>query len=82
MNPSILNDEWVGFLGDSEYQSSDGLKMSYWSFVGITDKVPSDAVILTVDDCIDDSELFVDQFFAVENKKQHICVVKFHYGDD
>jgi hypothetical protein len=33
LNPLILNDEWVGFMGDSEYVNEEGkLIFGYWCF--------------------------------------------------
>ena len=79
-NTLILDDEWVRFQGDSEYKDEEGnWHMGYWSFLGIVDDVPADAIILDFDDEVDEKFLYEDLAFAIRNSNGNICVVKFHY---
>ena len=42
INVGILNAEWVGFQGDSEYVDENGeVQLGYWSFVEVLDE-PAD----------------------------------------
>lgn len=79
LNTSILNSEWVGFHGDSEYLDGDGnLHFGYWTFVGITDD-PKGEVPFGLDDEIDEEALYGEFIVLVRNKKDHICMVAFGY---
>lgn len=83
INPYILNDEWVGFCGDSEYVNEDGqLKMGYWEFLSIIET--KDAPVgnkFTLDDEIDDSELQHNLEWEVENDKGTVCMVRIIYKE-
>lgn len=82
-NTYILDDEWVRFQGDSEYQDENGeWQMGYWSFLGIVDDVPEDAIILGFNDEVEEDVLYKDLAFAIRNNNGNICVVKFHYRRD
>lgn len=82
-NTYILDDEWIHFQGDSEYKDDDGeLHLGYWSFIGIVDDVPEDAIILGFNDEVEEDVLYKDLAFAIRNNNGNICVVKFHYRRD
>ena len=83
LNPEILNSEWVGFQGDSEYVDEQGnVQMGYWSFVDIIDD-PQDTIPWELGDEVPEESLYKNYRFIIKNKKDHICVVKFHYrGED
>lgn len=83
LNPSILNSEWVGFQGDSEYQDANGdWHLGYWSFVGITEDSKGE-IPWNLDDEVPENAIYVnDLTFVVKNNKDHICLVKFHYRRD
>lgn len=82
LNSSILNSEWVGFQGDSEYQDANGdWHLGYWSFVNIIDD-PLDTIPWELDDEVPEESLYKNYRFIIKNKKDHICVVKFHYTED
>lgn len=81
VNTSILNSEWVGFHGDSEYVDADGeVQMGYWTFRDISD----DGVIIPfeLDDEIPEGALYEDYLIPIRNKNGNICVVEFHYRSD
>ena len=83
LNQLILNDEWVRFHGDSEFQNKNGEWMlGAWSFLAIIEEVPEDAIILNPDDEIDENLVYEDLLFCIRNAKGHICVVQFHYRRD
>ena len=77
INVGILNAEWVGFQGDSEYVDENGeVQLGYWSFVEVLDE--SADYPWTVNDKIPVKELN-NWLFKIKNSKNHTCVVKFNY---
>lgn len=80
LNSSILNDEMVGFQGDSEYLDETGnLQLGAWSFIGITDD-SQEEIPFDLDDEIEEEVLYNDELIIIiKNKHDHICMVKFHY---
>jgi len=82
INSSILNSEWIGFQGDSEYIDDDGnLQFGAWSFIGITDDTQEESPF-DLDDEIDEEALYGNYLVPIRNKKDNICVVEFHYRRD
>lgn len=83
LNPAILNAEWVGFQGDSEYVDENGVtQMGYWSFLDILQDEPTDDD-WNLEDEVDDSVLYEDKWlFRIVNSKGNVCVVKFSYRRD
>ena len=82
LNPLILNDGWVGFCGDSEYISENGeVRMGYWAFLDALEIDDGHSGnYLTLDDEIDDSKLFGETRWEVENDEGLLCTVKFMYN--
>lgn len=79
LNPLILNDEWVGFNGDSEYEHPQlGLMMGGWTFHEILNDAPTDND-WNLDDEIPDEALYRDYLFKIVNGNGNVCVVQFHY---
>lgn len=79
INPHILNEEWIGFHGDSEYVDENGvIQMGYWNFLGITDNTQGE-VPWDLDDEIPEKVLYSDYLVPVLNKNGNICVVEFMY---
>lgn len=80
VNPLILDAEWVGFSGNSEYKREDGeYAMGYWNFLGIAEDEATDDD-WSLDDEIDDSILYEDKWlFRIVNGKGNVCIVKFIY---
>ena len=82
LNPLILDAEWVGFQGDSEFKDIKGeLQLGYWSFLKI---VPvgtySENYVYDVDDDVDEGIILSNKFqFIVRNKKGNWCAVEFKY---
>lgn len=82
LNSSILNSEWVGFHGDSEYADKDGeIHFGYWTFLGIVDNTKGE-VPFDLDDEIPEEMIYYSDYIIIKNKKGNICVVKFHYRRD
>ena len=82
LNSSILNEEWVGFQGDSEYFDADGeLQFGNWTFVGITEDTKGE-IPLDLDDEIPEEALYGDYLFIIKNSNGNVCVVKFGYRSD
>ncbi|WP_405265312.1 hypothetical protein [Methanobrevibacter sp.] len=83
VNYFILNDEKVGFQGDSEYQDENGeIRMGYWSFLdifGVEYSYMND--YFTLDDEIDDSELLEKSIWKIKNDNGVICLVEIVYND-
>lgn len=78
LNPLILNNEWVGFNGDSEYLNDKGeLILGYWVFLDIIEEDTGD--ILTLDSEIDEFALFNVEVFKIRNDHGNICLVEFRY---
>lgn len=83
INSSILNDEWVGFLGDSEYTDSNGeLVFGYWHFKEIVGKELSkdmneDEWVFDVEDKIDINTS--KSIIFIRNSNNNICLVKLMY---
>ena len=82
LNPLILNDGWVGFCGNSEYICENGeVRMGYWAFLDALEIDDSHSGnYLTLDDEIDDSKLFGETRWEVENDEGLLCTVKFMYN--
>ena len=79
INSSILNSEWVGFSGDSEFVDSDGeLQLGYWNFIGITDETKGETPF-ELEDEISEEAVYGDYTVLIRNKKNHICMVQFKY---
>ena len=89
LNSGILNAGWVGFSGDSEFQSEDGeWKLGYWSFIGIIDEsevaeIEEEYGGWHLDDDFPEEAVFnQDKDIPVYNNKGQLCVVQFHYRRD
>ena len=82
LNPLILNDGWVGFCGNSEYICENGeVRMGYWAFLEALEiDDPHSGNYLTLDDEIDDSKLFGETIWEVENDEGLLCTVEFTYN--
>ena len=79
INSSILNSEWVGFSGDSEYVDDNGeVQMGYWNFVGITEETKGETPF-EIEDEIPEEAVYGDFTVLIRNKKDHICMVEFKY---
>ena len=74
VNTAILNDEeWLGFFGDSEYETDDGeIRMGYWSFIGVFRKL---------DDDISDDALTGEYIYRVMNDNGNVCEIILTYND-
>ena len=83
INPLILNNtSMVGFMGDSEYVDEDGeLVMGYWAFNSIDELNGAGRTPFSLDDMIDESELFdvEDMLFFVKNDDGVVCKILFIY---
>lgn len=86
LNSGILDEEWIGFQGDSEYISESGeIQMGYWSFKNIIDKdyvsgIKKEYPTFNLNDEIDEEEIFNQELsFLIWNNKDSLCVVQFHY---
>lgn len=49
VNPTIVNAEWIGFNGDSEYKKDDDVKMGSWSLIDIDYDAISNNELLELD---------------------------------
>ena len=79
INSSILNSEWVGFSGDSEFVDSDGeLQMGYWNFIGITKETKGETPF-EIEDKIPEEAIYGNFTVLIRNKKDHVCMVEFKY---
>ena len=92
VNPTIVNAEWIGFNGDSEYKKDDDVKMGSWSLIdidydAISNKELSDVYLedesvgvnWNLDDSIPESLLNKGLTFEVENDKGHLCLIQLNY---
>lgn len=81
LNPLILDEEWIGFQGDSEYMNADGeLVFGYWEFHEVDEYGHINRVPYKLDDMIEDYLLCNnDSLFIIENDKGVVCKVKFIY---
>ena len=90
VNPLILNDGWVGFQGDSEFESDGGFTgLGAWSYLDIIQdeqtlaEIKNDTFWLPVYDI--DDEITITEMMAkcliVRNDGGAYCVVKFHYHE-
>lgn len=80
INSSILNsEEWIRFMGDSEYIGRDGvLRLGYWVFESIQKDAETD---LNLDSEIQDENLNGFQSFLVKNDNGTVCKITLIYGD-
>ena len=77
INTGILNSEWVGFSGDSEYEDADGeLQLGYWNFIGITEDTQGE-IPFELDDEIPEEALTGDYTVLIKNAKGNVCMVQF-----
>ena len=82
LNSSILNSEWLNFMGDSEYVDENGeLQFGYWSFLGIVEETNGE-VPFDLKDELPEEAIYGNYLVPIRNKKDHICVVEFHYRGD
>lgn len=83
LNTGILNAEWIGFHGDSEYEDKDGeWHLGAWSFIGVTTN-PRGEIPWELDDEVEEEALYNPELtFVIRNKRGKICLVKFHYRRD
>ena len=78
INPSILNSEWVGFQGDSEYEDEDGeLQMGCWTFKSI--ETDPKGTPYQLDDELTNYEIYGDCNIRVQNEKENICIIELGY---
>lgn len=82
LNPHMLNEEKVGFFGDSEFTDKDGkLKLGYWSFLTLFDAWFRNVEYPTLDDEADiDVILKGDGYVELFNDNGNLCGVEFYYG--
>ena len=82
INAGILNSEWIGFSGDSEYEDENGeLQLGYWNFIGITEDTNGE-IPFDLTDEIPEEAIHGDCLIPIKNNKGNICVIKFTgYGD-
>ena len=68
VNTSILNsEEWMGFFGDSEYETDDGeLRMGYWVFIGTFNNI-AQGFYGELDDEISDDALTGEYLYRIKN---------------
>ena len=79
INSSILNSEWVGFSGDSEFVDSDGeLQMGYWTFIGIIEHRKG-KTFFEIDDEIPEEDIYGNHAVLIRNKNDNVCMVEFKY---
>ena len=79
INTSILNSEWVGFNGDSEYIDENGeLQMGCWTFKGIIQDPQGEPY--TINDEIQDDIIYGDWLIPVTNEKGNICIIELGYN--
>ena len=78
INTSILNSEWVGFNGDSEYIDENGeLQMGCWTFKEILQDPQGTPYQLT--DEIDNYAIYGDCSIPVKNEKGNVCIIELGY---
>ena len=82
VNTAILNDEeWLGFFGDSEYETDDGeIRMGYWSFIGVFRNIPQ-RFYKELDDDISDDALTGEYIYRVMNDNGNVCEIILTYND-
>lgn len=78
INPSILNNEWVGFNGDSEFVDENGeLQMGSWTFLEVSSK---QEVHYGLNANVGNDKIFNGSWtFWVQNDKGHSCKVQLNY---
>ena len=88
LNPLILNEEWVGFIGDSEYVNEEGkLIFGYWCFHELDELANKygkniGGTPFKLDDSIEETAFRdKDMKFIVENDKGVVCKVGFIYPE-
>lgn len=87
VNSAILNDDnYVGFLGDSEYVDEAGnIIMGYWEFCHTVKKLPKNKKAYKLDDYVEVYKLhFIPKgecYFVIENDNEEICLVRFIYDE-
>ena len=78
INTSILNSEWVGFNGDSEYIDEDGeIQMGCWTFKDILQDPQGTPYQLT--DEVDNYAIYGDCTISVINENGNVCLVELGY---
>lgn len=78
INPSILNSEWVGFQGDSEYVDEDGeAQLGYWTFKSIVADYKGKSY--AIDDEVDNYAIYGGSPVAVRNENNNVCMVELGY---
>lgn len=84
LNPTILNNEWVGFFGDSEFINKNGeLIMGAWTFNTLFDGWLRDVEYPTLDTEVDEDEISKgNHYVELFNDNGDLCGVEFLYGDD
>lgn len=82
LNPHFLNEEKVGFFGDSEFIDNDGkLQMGYWTFRTLFDGWLKDVEYPTLDDEADTGVILKgDGYVELFNDNGDLCGVEFMYG--
>lgn len=78
INTSILNSEWVGFNGDSEYIDEDGeLQMGSWTFLEVSSKQEAH---YGLDAEVGNDKIFNSPWtFWVQNDNGTSCKVQLNY---
>ena len=83
INPNILDNEWEGFFGDSEYIAEDGsLKLGYWTLCKVLDAKMLNGIYYTINDKIDESQLTGNNYFKILNSNNNLCFVKLVYDGE
>lgn len=79
INSSILNSEWIGFTGDSEYVDADGeLQLGYWTFIGIIE-YRKGKTFFEIDDEIPEEVIHGNHAVLIRNENDNVCMVEFKY---
>lgn len=82
INPNILDNEWEGFFGDSEYIAEDGsVKLGYWTLCKVLDDEKNEEVF-TVNDKIDEKNITAETYLKIINSNNNLCLVKLMYNGD
>lgn len=78
INPSILNSEWVGFTGDSEFVDENGeLQMGSWTFLEVSSK---QEVHYGLNVKVGNDKIFNNPWtFWVQNDQGHSCKIQLNY---
>lgn len=79
INTSILNSEWVGFQGDSEFEDEKGnLQLGYWTFKAINENCFGTPY--TIEDEINEANIYGNPCkLQIKNENGNICNVELHY---